>query len=82
MPDRVTSATTKLGFGLLLCLGIGYVAVVVGFILFVMMGDHETPIYAKVLVGLGIGGIGLLFFAVLRQRIIESKTDKYKDVEI
>ena len=82
MPDRVTSATTKLGFGLLLCLGIGYVAVVVGFILFVMMGDHETPIYAKVLVGLGIGGLGLLFFAVLRQRIIDSKTDKYKDVEI
>ncbi|MCY3884312.1 MAG: hypothetical protein OXG24_05275 [Gammaproteobacteria bacterium] len=82
MPDRVTSATTKLGFGLLLCLGIGYVAVVGGFILFVMMGSHETPLYVKVLVGLGVGGIGLLFFAVLRQRIIESKTDKYKDVEI
>ncbi len=82
MPDRVTSATTKLGFGLLLCLGIGYVAVVGGFVLFVFMGDHETPWYAKVLVGLGIGGIGLLFFAVLRQRIIDSKTDRYKDMEI
>jgi predicted anti-sigma-YlaC factor YlaD len=28
------------------------------------------------------GGLALLLFSVLRQRLIERKTDKYKDVEI
>ena len=36
----------------------------------------------KLLIGGFYLGLAALFVSVLRQRLIESKTDKYKDVEI
>ncbi len=41
-----------------------------------------SNIYEKLIFFSITGGIGLLFYSVLRQRLIERKTDKYKDVEI
>jgi hypothetical protein len=38
--------------------------------------------FEKLVIGAMYGGLALLFFSVLRQRLIERKTDKYKDVEI
>lgn len=81
MPDPVSKATTQIGFVLLLCLGVGYLVLAVVFIV-MALDSPTTPIYAKVMVVLGVVGMGLLLFAVVRQRLIESKTDKYKDVEI
>jgi len=44
--------------------------------------NDETPVVMK-LIMIGIyGGLAVLLFSVLRQRLIERKTDKYKDVEI
>ena len=44
--------------------------------------DDDTPI----LVALGVfaiyGGFGLVLLSVLRQRLIERKTDKYADVKL
>ena len=42
----------------------------------------ELSIFEKVVFGGIYGGLLLLFISVLRQRLIERKTDKYKDVEI
>ena len=59
--------------GVLACLGIG---------VFVFLFDSSTSLVEKLIVGAIYGGLGLLFYSVLRQRLIERKTDKYKDVEI
>jgi len=59
--------------GVLACLGIG---------IFVFLFDSSISFVEKLIVGAIYGGLGLLFFSVLRQRLIERKTDKYKDVEI
>ena len=81
MPDSITRTTTTLGFILLLVLAIGYVGLAIAGI-FVAMSSDELPIYAKVIIVVAMVGFGLLLFAVVRQRIIDYKTDKYKDVEI
>ena len=44
--------------------------------------DTSMPTYIKVLTGLVWIGLGVLLVSVLRQRLVERKTDKYKDVEI
>ena len=59
--------------GVLACLGIG---------VFVFLFDSSISLVEKLIVGAIYGGLGLLFYSVLRQRLIERKTDKYKDVEI
>jgi len=59
--------------GLLVAAGIG----LAGFIF-----SDEIPVGIKLLITAIYGGLGLLLFSVLRQRLIERKTDKYKDVEI
>ena len=42
----------------------------------------DVPIGMKLIVAAVYGGLAVLLFSVLRQRLIEQKTDKYKDVEI
>lgn len=80
MTDPVSKTTTQLGFVLLLCLALGYGFLAV--VLIVMtLGSTVVPIWAKILVVLGVAGMGLLLFSVVRQRLIEAKTDKYKDVQ-
>ncbi|MCY4142568.1 MAG: hypothetical protein OXG08_02615 [Gammaproteobacteria bacterium] len=80
MADPVSKTTTQLGFVLLLCLVVGYGFLAV--VLIVMaLGSPVIPIWVKVMVILGVVGMGLLLFSVIRQRLIESKTDKYKDVQ-
>lgn len=52
------------------------------FLLAVLFTNTDVPIFIKLASGLFYGGLGLLFISVLRQRLIERKTDKYKNVEI
>lgn len=79
MMDDTTVKTTR-GIGWLLL--IGGVLIAVGIGVFGFLFSSSTGIGEKLLVSVIYGGLALLFFSVLRQRLIERKTDKYKDVEI
>lgn len=78
MDDSTVQITRGIGWlifiiGLLAIAGIG---------LFTFIFTNEMPVWTK-LIMVGIyGGLALLLISVLRQRLIERKTDKYKDVEI
>jgi hypothetical protein len=76
--DNIVQTTRGIGWllfiaGLLFVAGIG----LVGFIF-----SDEISIGVKLILVAVYGGLATLFFSVLRQRLIERKTDKYKDVEI
>ena len=78
MNDTTVQRSRGLGWllligGVLACLGIGVL---------VFLFDSSISLVEKMIVGAIYGGLGLLFYSVLRQRLIERKTDKYKDVEI
>jgi len=77
--DNATVRTTR-GIGWLLILGGVLVAMGIGVYEFVF--DSSLGLVEKLVVGAIYGGFVVLFFSVLRQRLIERKTDKYKDVEI
>ena len=78
MNDPTVQTTRGIGWllfiaGLLVIAGIG----LVGFIL-----SDEIPVGVKLTLVAVYGGLATLLYSVLRQRLIERKTDKYKDVEI
>jgi hypothetical protein len=74
--------------GVQLSRGIGWLlliaaAVVIGGIaVFTFLSDPGIPGGWKLLISAFYLGLIALFVSVLRQRLIERKTDKYKDVEI
>ena len=78
MNENTVQTTRSLGWilfiaGLLIIAGIGLVQ---------FLFDDGIGLGIKLLMVAVYGGLGLLFFSVLRQRMIERKTDKYEDVEI
>lgn len=78
MQDTGVTLSRKLGWilfigGLLVAFGIGVFAFLFG---------TEASLLQKLLVIVIYGGLFGLFYSVLRQRLIERKTDRYKDVEI
>jgi predicted anti-sigma-YlaC factor YlaD len=78
MNDPTVQTTRSIGWllfiaGLLVIAGIG----LVGFIF-----SDEIPVGVKLIMIAVYGGLATLLYSVLRQRLIERKTDKYKDVEI
>ena len=78
MDDTAVNVSRGIGWvlligGLLIIAGIGVVA----FLTSSSVGGVEKLLVSAVYIGLGA-----LFVSVLRQRLIERKTDKYKDVEI
>ena len=80
MNDKATKTTRGLGWlllagGLLLAAGIGVYE-------FLSTGWTTLSLSEKVIVTGIYGGLLLLFVSVLRQRLVERKSDKYKDVEI
>jgi predicted anti-sigma-YlaC factor YlaD len=68
--------------------GLGWILFIAGLLIIAGIGvvqflfNEGIGIGMKLLIVAVYGGLGLLFFSVLRQRMIERKTDKYKDVEI
>ena len=78
MDDGTVKATRSIGW--LLFLGAVLICGGVGIYEFVL--DSSMGTFEKTMIGAVYGGLALLFFSVLRQRLIERKTDKYKDVEI
>ena len=77
--NDVTVKTSR-GIGWLLFIGGILIAAGIGLVVFVTEPSISTK--EKLLIGAIYGGLALLFVSVLRQRLIERKTDKYKDVEI
>jgi predicted anti-sigma-YlaC factor YlaD len=78
MNDNSVKTTRQIGWlmfiaGLLAIAGIG----VFGFLF-----SNEVSIGMKLVIFAVYGGLAILLISVLRQRLIERKTDKYKDVEI
>ena len=78
MDDQRIKTPRKLGWllfiGGLLAIGI---VVLVEFLF-----NDEVAIGIKLIMIAIYGGLASLFYSALRQRLIERKTDKYKDVEI
>jgi hypothetical protein len=78
MKEHTDGVTRGLGWILFIAgvLGISGIAI------YQFVIDTTMPTYIKVLTGLVWIGLGVLLVSVLRQRLVERKTDKYKDVEI
>jgi hypothetical protein len=68
--------------------GIGWILFIAGVIgisgiaIYEFVIDAAMPMHIKVITSLVWLGLGALLISVLRQRLIERKSDKYKDVEI
>jgi len=77
--DDVAVKTSR-GIGWLLFIGGVLIAAGIGLVAFVT--EPTISAMEKLLIGAVYGGLGLLFISVLRQRLVERKTDKYKDVGI
>lgn len=78
MDEPMVETTRNVGWivligGILLAATAGIVA---------FFGASDVSVLAKVIVAGVYGGLVLLLISVARQRLIEQKTDKYKDVEI
>jgi membrane protein implicated in regulation of membrane protease activity len=75
-----TTVQTSRGIGWLLF--IAGILAVAGVGLYGFIVEPGLSIWMKLILVAIYGGLALLFFSVLRQRLIERKTDKYEDVEI
>jgi len=80
--ETMADTTTKTARGIGWILLIGGVLVAAGIAVFAFLTDPSIELRAKLIAGAIYGGLALLFISVLRQRLIERRTDKYKDVEI
>ena len=78
MNDVAVKSTRRIGW----ILAVGGVLVLGGIGVFGFVTDPTVETRMKLLIGAVYGGLVLLLASVLRQRLIERKTDKYKDVEI
>ena len=78
MKDNLVRSTSNVGWLLL----IGGIVIGGGVAIFEWVYTPDVPLLVKFVVGAIYLGLALLLLSVLRQRLIERKTDKYKDVEI
>ena len=78
MEDTTVRATRGIGW----LLFIGGLLILAGYVIYEFVIDTSLTLGVKLLFAAIYGGMGVLFISVLRQRLIERKSDKYKDVEI
>lgn len=78
MDDKLVRLTRGIGWVLFL----GALLIIGGIAVFQFLTDTGLKGYWKLLVSALYLGLGALFVSVLRQRLLERKTDRYKDVEI
>ena len=78
MDDKLVRLTRGTGWVLFL----GALLIIGGIAAFQFLTDPVVEGYWKLLVSALYIGLAALFVSVLRQRLLERKTDKYKDVEI
>ena len=78
MKDSTVQTSRSIGWilfiaGLVIAFGVGLIA---------FLADSGMSLLEKFIFFAIYGGLATLLFSVLRQRLIERKSDKYKDVEI
>lgn len=81
MADTVSKVVANVGWGLLAILGV----IIGGGILYSIVLLFVAPmvaIWLKLLVAIGLLGGAFLLFSVIRDRWLEVKKDKYKDIEV
>lgn len=79
MDDVTVKASRGIGWLLL----IGGVLIAVGIaVIEILRSADDWSLLEQLIVGGIYGGLLLIFISVLRQRLIERKKDRYKDVEI
>ena len=78
MKNPVVKTTRSIGWLLFIA---GLLAVA-GIVLLNFIFNNEISVGVKLIMFAIYGGLATLLYSVLRQRLIERKTDKYKDVEI
>ena len=78
MQDNMVRSTSSIGWLLL----IGGIVIGGGVAIFEWVNTPDVPLLVKLIAGAIYLGLAFLLISVLRQRLIERKTDKYKDVEI
>lgn len=81
MADQVSKSMTTIGWVLISIIGI---VVGGGFLygLVMFLGAAAVAIWIRLLVLIGLVGLALLMAVVIRDRVKEHKTDKYKDIEV
>ena len=77
MQDNMVRSTSSIGWLLL----IGGIVIGGGVAIFEWVNTPDVPLLVKLIVGAIYLGLAFLLISVLRQRLIERKTDKYIDVE-
>ena len=80
--ERMNDTTVKLTRGIGWLMFIGGILVIAGYGIYEFVIDTSMALGVKLMISAVYGGLGAIFVSVLRQRLIERKTDKYKDVEI
>ncbi len=78
MGDMTVRTSRTIGWLLL----VGGILAAVGLGVYEFVFNSSVSLFEKFIVAAIYLGMAGLFFSVLRQRLIERKTDKYKDVEI
>lgn len=78
MDDTTVKASRGIGWLAL----IGGSLVLAGIAVFAFLTEPGIELHMKLIMVAIYGGFAALFVSVLRQRLIERKSDKYKDVEI
>ena len=78
MNDSIVQTSRGVGW-ILLIIGL---AVALGAGIYIFFFSLDTSPLEKFIMFAVYGGLAVLLYSVLRQRLIERKTDKYKDVEI
>lgn len=80
--ERMDDLTVKASRGLGWVLFLGGLLLLAGYGAYEFVLDTSLGAGVKLLVAAVYLGLGALFVSVLRQRLIERRTDKYEDVEI
>lgn len=80
--ENMNDSGVQLTRGIGWLLFIGAVLIIAAVIVFQFITDPGISGFVKFLISAFYLGLAALFVSVLRQRLIERKTDKYKDVEI
>jgi hypothetical protein len=80
--ETMEDTTVKVSLGIGWLLVIGGLLIIAGVGLYHFVTDPSIGWGMKLMIGAPYVGMAALFVAVLRQRLVERKTDKYKNVEI